>query len=87
MPAISVCIDGVPLVCIASSGLDLIDVQISATQLGPVQASLEVHGGGHPSGEESQFLIWVSELSLKPGQCVSVAFLETGETSRRGKTI
>jgi len=87
MPALSVSLNGEPLVSVATDGYDVIDVGVSGDLLGPEHGSLRVSGGSYLEGQESRYLVWEDERILVPGDSVAVAFLAAGATSRRGKTI
>jgi len=87
MPAISVEVDGTQLVSIATGDADVIDINISATQLGPNHATLCVHGGTYPDDQDPQFLIWLEDVGLRPNQEVRITFLESGLSSKKGQTI
>lgn len=87
MPALAVFIDGAPLVTVCCDGYDVVSVRLSGTRVERELATLDVSGGSYPDGGESIHLIWVSERPLEIGQRVSVAFLDVGATTERGKTI
>lgn len=87
MPALSVTLNGEFLACVATDGMDVIDVCVSGALLGPEHATLRINGGSYADGQESQFLIWEDERTLVPGDAISVTFLADGANSRPGKTI
>lgn len=87
MPALRLEIDGNPLACVATSDADFIDVSINANRVGPERATLSVHGGTYPEGQDSTFLIWLEDLALESNQTVTISFVESGETTSRGRTI
>lgn len=87
MPALSVSIDGKTIATVSTDGYDLLSVRAGGTRIDEDFADLEVAGGSHPEGRESTYLIWVSALSLQPGQVVTVSLLESAPTSHAGKTI
>ena len=87
MPALSVTLNGEPLVSVATDGVDVVDIGVSGDLLGPEHATLRISGGSYPDGQESQYLIWEDERVLVPGDSVSVTFMAKGATSRPGKTI
>jgi hypothetical protein len=87
MPAISVLLDGEPLVTVSTIGYDVVSVHVHGTRTDAEFATLDVSGGAYPATGEPMHLIWISSHELRPDQLIEVRFEEAGETSHRGKTI
>lgn len=87
MPAISVTLDGALLARVHTDGLHVLSVHVQATRVDETFAELEMHGGCYPETGESTHLIWISSMPLQPGQLVTVALHDEGDTTRPGKTI
>jgi hypothetical protein len=87
MPAFGVALNGQFHVSVETSGLDLLEVNISGDRLGPEPAHLRISGGAYADGKVTSYLIWEDDRALVVGDSVSVSFDEDGRTSRPGKTI
>ena len=87
MAAVRVFLDGSPVATLSPMAFGVMSVSVSGTKIEQPFAHLEVSGSSHPEGAPSEYLTWVSELALAPGQEVSVALLPGAPNSHAGKTI
>lgn len=87
MPALSVSIDGVAIATASADGYDVMSVRAGGTRIDDDLATLDLSGGSYPEDRESSYLTWISDLTLRPGQVVTVSFLESAASSHEGKTI
>ena len=83
MPALQIAIDGENLATVNTDGLQMLAVHVHGGRSDDALAWVDFHG----TTTESEFLTWLADRDLRPGQTVTLRFLETGETSARGKTI
>lgn len=90
MPVISVSVDNTVIASISTQGYDLVTVRAGGSATDAAFMTLDVAASKHLKVDEegeSIYHIFVSELTLQPGQQIKLAMLEHGENSHRGKTI
>jgi hypothetical protein len=87
MPALSVSIDGVAIATMNTKGFDVLNVRLAGTHVDKDFPMLDVTAGSYPEEGESSYLIWVSQLPLRPSQVLEVSFLEDALSSHQGKTV
>jgi hypothetical protein len=87
MPAMSVFVDGELKARVCTDGLNVLAVNVGGTKIDETFATVEFSGGVYPDSGESTHLIWLSELELRPGQCVRIEVAESGSNSHVGKTL
>jgi hypothetical protein len=87
MAAMIVLLNGQVLAQVATEGLDVLSVHVHGVRTDSEFATMDMHGGSYPEGQESTYLTWVNSVLLKPGDVVDVALCESGQTLHPGKTF
>lgn len=87
MPALRTLLDGVHLATVSTADYELVTVEVSGTRSETAPAYLEIAASHHPRNEDATFLLWADHIAMRPGQTITVQFLEDGETSAPGRTI
>jgi hypothetical protein len=87
MRAFSIAIDGSTVASVTTEELDVLSVSITGAKIDDDAAHVECSGGSYPDGAESTYLIWLSDVPLRPGQVVRVSVFDQGAKSHPGKTI
>lgn len=86
MPAISVLVDGEVLAIVNTDNLQVLTAYVHGARTDEDFATIDFHGMTAGDGNDSTYLAWIDVLVLQPGQEVEFQFLESGETTSRGRT-
>ena len=86
MPCLSIQLDGAQVTTIDLDEMHVVDVSVRGSLDQVPRATLGAMGGNYGEGG-SGHVIWVSDLSVQPGQSVSVEFTEDCAMGDRGRTI
>lgn len=87
MPAVSVLVDNTLMARVRTEGLDVLSVNVGGAKIDEAFATVEFSGGKYPVDGESSHLVWLSEVALRPGQCVRVEVSHHGDATHAGKTL
>lgn len=87
MPALRTLLDGVHLATVSTAGYEIVTVEVSGARTDCAPAYLEIAASHHPRNEEATVLLWADHIAMRPGQKITVQFLEDGETSAPGRTL
>lgn len=83
MPAFQIAIDGEDLATVSTDGLRVLAVHLRGNRSDDAFVTVRLDG----TTTESESLTWLHDLEIRTAQTVTLRFLETSETSARGKTI
>jgi hypothetical protein len=87
MPSVALEVESTRIATICCDDFHIVTVRVTGARVEDTFATLEMTASKYPEGTESTYLTWVHDYSLRPGQRVTVRFMEAGETTGEGKTI
>jgi hypothetical protein len=87
MPALRILIDNDHIATIRCNDFHVVSAHVMGSLADASFAQLEFTASIHPEKGDSTYLIWVTGHEIKPGQKITVWFLEDAETTGRGRTI